>query len=159
MQKITPCLWFDNDAEEAVNLYTSVFQNSEITSVSRYGETDAEVSGQPEGAVQLITFTLEGLEFTALNGGPMYQFSPAISLQVQCKSQEEIDAAWEKLSEGGEEEMCGWLRDRFGVSWQILPESLGELLSVPEPARARVWERMLTMRKLDIAALREAAGG
>lgn len=159
MQKITPFLWFDNSAEEAVALYTSVFENSEITSVVRYGEADAEVSGQPEGAVQLITFTLEGQEFTALNGGPVYQFSPAISLQVMCKSQEEIDAVWERLSEGGEEEMCGWLRDRFGVSWQVMPESLGEILGVPEPARTRVWERMLEMRKLDIAALREAAGG
>ena len=158
MQKITPCLWFDDNAEEAVALYTSVF-NSEITSVVRYEEADAEVSGQPEGSVQLITFTLEGMEFTALNGGPMYQFSPAISLQVQCKTQEEIDAVWEKLSEGGEEEMCGWLRDRFGVSWQVMPESIGEILGVPEPARTRVWERMLEMRKMDIAALREAAGG
>ena len=159
MQKITPCLWFDNSAEEAVALYTSLFENSEITSVARYGETDAEVSGQPEGSAQLITFTLGGMEFTALNGGPMYQFSPAISLQVQCKSQEEIDTVWEKLSEGGEEEMCGWLRDRFGVSWQVMPESLGEILSVPEPARTRVWERLLEMRKIDVAALREAAGG
>ncbi|MDE2837636.1 MAG: VOC family protein [Chloroflexota bacterium] len=159
MQKITPCLWFNDKAEEAVNLYTSVFPNSEITSVTRYGEPDAEVSGQPEGSVQLMTFTLEGLEFTALNGGPMYQFSPAISLQVTCKTQDEIDAVWEQLSEDGEEEMCGWLRDRFGVSWQVMPESLGELLGVPEPARTRVWERMLQMRKIDIAALREAAEG
>ena len=157
MQKITPCLWFDKDAEEAVNLYTSVFPNSEITSITRYGEADAEASGQLEGAVQLMTFTLEGLEFTALNGGPMYQFSPAISLQVTCETQDEIDAVWEALSEGGEEEMCGWLRDRFGVSWQVMPESLDELLGVPEPARTRVWERMLTMRKIDIVALREAA--
>ncbi|MDE2821871.1 MAG: VOC family protein, partial [Chloroflexota bacterium] len=116
MQKITPFLWFDKDAEEAVNLYTSVFENSEITSVSRYGEADAAVSGQPEGSVQLMTFTLGGQEFTALDGGPMYQFSPAISLQVTCKTQDEIDAVWEQLSEGGEEEICGWLRDRFGVS-------------------------------------------
>ena len=159
MQKITPCLWFDNNAEEAVALYTSVFENTEITSVVRYGEADAAVPGQPEGSVQLITFTLEGLEFTALNGGPTYRFSPAISLQVACKSQEEIDEVWEKLSEGGEEEMCGWLRDRFGVSWQVMPESLGEILSVPEPARTRVWGRMLEMRKIEIAALREAARG
>ena len=159
MQKITPFLWFDKDAEEAVNLYTSVFENSEITSVSRYGEADAAVSGQPEGSVQLMTFTLEGLEFTALNGGPMYQFSPAISLQVTCRTQDEIDAVWEALSEGGEEEMCGWLRDRFGVSWQVMPELLGELLGVPEPARTRVWERMLQMRKINIGALREAAEG
>ena len=157
MQKITPCLWFDDKAEEAVNLYTAVFSNSEITSVSRYGEADAAVSGQTEGSVQLMTFTLEGQEFTALNGGPMYQFSPAISLQVTCETQEEIDAVWEQLSEGGEEEMCGWLRDRFGVSWQVMPESLGELLGVPGPARTRVWERILQMRKIDIAALREAA--
>lgn len=159
MQKLSLCLWFDNNAEEAVALYASVFENAEVTSVVRYGEADAAVSGQPEGSVQLITFTLEGLEFTALNGGPMYQFSPAISLQVTCQTQEEIDALWEKLSEGGEEEMCGWLRDRFGVSWQVMPESLSELLGVPEPARTRVWERMLEMRKIDIAALREAARG
>ena len=153
MQKITPFLWFDNQAEEAINLYVSVFKNSKILTVSRYGEAGPG----PAGMVMTATFQLEGQEFMALNGGPDHKFTDAISLFVDCKTQEEVDELWEKLSEGGEQGPCGWLKDRFGLSWQIIPSILGELLGDPDPSRSqRVMKAMLQMSKIDIAGLKAA---
>jgi predicted 3-demethylubiquinone-9 3-methyltransferase (glyoxalase superfamily) len=153
MQKITTFLWFDDQAEEAVNLYTSVFKNSKILSVSRNGEAG---SG-PAGQVMTISFQLEGQEFTALNGGPHFKFTEAISLLVNCETQAEVDGLWEALSAGGEESQCGWLKDRFGLSWQIVPTVLGELAGDPDPVKAqRVVAAMLKMGKLDIAGLQQA---
>ncbi len=128
MKKITPCLWFDNQAEEAANFYISIFKKSKIMNIARYGEAGAKVSGKPEGTVMTVTFLLEGHEFMALNGGPEFKFSEAVSFVVNCRTQKEIDEFWKKLSEGGEEGPCGWLKDRYGVSWQIVPIVLGELL-------------------------------
>ena len=153
MQKITPFLWFDTNAEEAVNFYTAIFRNSKIVNVSRYGETGPG----PAGAVMSLTFQLEGQDFIALNGGPHFTFSPAISLFVNCVSQEEVDALWEKLSAGGEAIQCGWLRDPFGVSWQIIPTALGEMLNDRDPEKAqRVMRAMLRMKKIEIAGLKQA---
>jgi predicted 3-demethylubiquinone-9 3-methyltransferase (glyoxalase superfamily) len=153
MQKITPFLWFDHQAEEAVNLYVSIFKNSRIDSIARYGP---EGPG-PEGSVMTVAFQLEGQDFVALNGGPVYHFTPAISFYVACGSQEEVDDLWEKLSAGGEEDQCGWLRDRYGVSWQIVPTVLVELLQDPDPEKAsRVMNAMLQMRKIVISDLRLA---
>ena len=153
MQKITPFLWFDHNAEEAVHFYTAIFKNSKIVSVSRYGEA----GHGPAGVVMSLTFQLEGQDFIALNGGPHFTFSPAISLFVNCASQEEVDALWEKLSAGGEAIQCGWLRDPFGVSWQIIPTALGEMLSDPDPEKAqRVMRAMLRMKKIEIAGLKQA---
>lgn len=157
MQKITPFLWFDNQAEEAVNFYTAIFNNSSIDKVVRYGEAGAEASGQLAGRVMTIAFTLEGQSFTALNGGPHFQFSEAISFVVDCETQDEVDDYWAKLTEGGEEQRCAWLKDKFGVSWQIVPRSLVEMLSDPDPGKSqRVMEAMLQMNKIDIAALKRA---
>src|SRR2546430_31623 len=133
MQKITTFLWFDNQAEEAINFYTSIFKNSKVLSMSRYGEAGPG----PKGQVMSATFQLEGQQFMALNGGPQYKFTEAISLYVDCKTQDEVDTLWSKLSEGGEEGPCGWLKDKFGLSWQIVPSVLGELLSDPDPARSQ----------------------
>jgi len=153
MQKITPFLWFDNQAEEAVKLYTSIFKNSKIGKVARYGDAGPG----PKGSVMTIAFELEGQEFTALNGGPVFKFNESISFVVDCKSQQEVDDLWAKLSDGGEEGMCGWLKDKFGVSWQIVPTVLPELLNDPDPVKAkRVMEAMLKMKKIDIQALRRA---
>jgi predicted 3-demethylubiquinone-9 3-methyltransferase (glyoxalase superfamily) len=153
MQKITPFLWFNNNAEEAMDFYTSVFEKSKKGTVTRYGETGPG----PEGTVMSVTFQLEGQEFFALNGGPMYSFTPAFSLFVDCKDQEEVDHYWEKLSEGGRKDRCGWLTDRFGLSWQIVPTVLNEMLRDPDPARAqRVMEAMLKMDKLIIKDLKAA---
>ena len=153
MQRITPFLWFDDQAEEAAELYTSVFENSRIRSITRYGKAGPG----PEGSVMTVSFELEGLQFTALNGGPEFRFNEAISFVVDCQSQEEVDELWERLSEGGEEGPCGWLKDRFGVSWQIVPTVLPELLSDPDPEKAqRVTEAMLKMSKIDIGALKQA---
>jgi predicted 3-demethylubiquinone-9 3-methyltransferase (glyoxalase superfamily) len=153
MQKIYPCLWFDNNAEEAVNLYTTVFKNSRIDSVSRYGK---EGPG-PEGSVMTMEFELEGQKLMALNGGPYYTFSPAISLFVNVESQEELDAIWNSLSADPVAEQCGWLKDKFGLSWQIVPTILGELMQDKDPARVgRVTRAMLKMKKLDIAGLKQA---
>jgi len=150
MQKIVPFLWFDDCAEEAVNFYTSVFKNSHIDSVSRYGE---ENRGTP-GKVMTMEFTLEGQHFMALNGGPYYTFTPAISLFVSVETQAELDDIWNKLSSEPEEEQCGWLKDKFGLSWQIVPTVLGQLMQDPDPARAsRVTQVMLKMKKLVIAEL------
>ncbi len=153
MQKITPFLWFDGETEEAMNFYTSIFKNSKVTDVMRYGESGPG----PKGSVMSATFELEGQEFMALNGGPMFQFSPAISFFVKCETQEEIDRFWAKLSEGGEIQQCGWLKDKFGVSWQIIPNVLGKLLQDKDAAKAnRVMQAMLKMKKLDIGLLKQA---
>ena len=158
MQKITPFLWFDDQAEEAVNFYVSIFRNSRIESVTRYGEAGAEASGRATGTVMTIVFQLEGQEFIALNGGPAFAFSPAISFVVNCGTQEEVDVLWDKLSEGGAREQCGWLRDRYGVSWQIVPNILGEMLQDKDSAKAeRVMKAMLQMDKLDITTLKQAS--
>jgi predicted 3-demethylubiquinone-9 3-methyltransferase (glyoxalase superfamily) len=153
MQKITTFLWFDNNAEEAMDLYTSVFNNSKKGSITRYGKSGPG----PEGTVMSVTFQLEGQEFFALNGGPLYSFTPAISLYVDCKDQEEVDHFWEKLSEGGQKSRCGWLTDKFGLSWQIVPTILNELLRDKDPVKAqRVMEAMLKMEKLIISDLKAA---
>lgn len=153
MQKITPFLWFDGKAEEAAKFYTSIFKNSKIGNISRYGE---EGPG-PKGAVMSATFQLDGQEFIALNGGPQFTFSPAISFFVSCETQEEVDEIWEKLCEGGEKNRCGWLQDKFGVSWQVIPTALGKLLSDPDPEKSgRVMRAMLQMEKIDIRGLQQA---
>jgi predicted 3-demethylubiquinone-9 3-methyltransferase (glyoxalase superfamily) len=153
MQKITPFLWFDNQAEEAANFYTSIFKNSKVGNVARYGEAGPG----PEGSVMTVSFQLEGQEFTALNGGPAFKFTEAISFFVDCKSQEEVDELWEKLTAGGEEGPCGWLKDKFGLSWQIVPTVLIEMLNDPDPEKARrATEAMLQMKKIDIPTLEQA---
>jgi len=159
MQKITPFLWFDNQAEEAVNFYISIFRNSKVVNVARYGEDAAKVSGRPQASVMTVAFQLDGQPFVALNGGPVFTFSPAISFVVDCQTQPEVDHLWEKLSAGGEQQQCGWLKDKYGVTWQIVPSVLGQLMSDPDPAKTqRVMQAMLQMTKLDIAALQQAAG-
>lgn len=154
MQKITPFLWFDGKAEEAMNFYVSVFKNSKVGKVTRYGEG----APAPKGTVMSATFQLEGQEFIALNGGPMYRFTPAISFFVNCETQQEVDDLWNKLSAGGEQQPCGWLKDKFGVSWQIIPSLLGRLLGDKDAAKAqRVMQAMLQMGRIDIKALQQAA--
>jgi predicted 3-demethylubiquinone-9 3-methyltransferase (glyoxalase superfamily) len=153
MKKITPFLWFDGRAEEAANFYTAIFPNSKIVSMTRSGEAGPG----PKGSVMSATFELQGQEFIALNGGPMFTFSPAISFFVPCETQEEIDKFWEKLSEGGEKQRCGWLKDKFGVSWQIVPTVLGQLLQDKDAEKSkRVMNATLQMDKLDIASLKRA---
>jgi len=153
MQTITPFLWFDGKAEEAMNFYASIFKNSKIGSVTRYGE---EGPG-PKGAVMTATFQLDGQDFIALNGGPQFTFSPAISFLVSCETQQEVDELWEKLSEGGEKQRCGWLKDKFGLSWQIVPTTLGLMLRDKDAEKSRrVMKAMLQMDKIDIKGLREA---
>lgn len=153
MPKITPFLWFDDNAEEAINFYTSVFKNSKIARVTRYGDAGPG----PKGTIMSATFQLEGQEFMALNGGPHFKFTPAISLFVDCKTQEEVDDLWERLSAGGKTERCGWLTDRFGLSWQIIPAILGQLLQDKDPQKSkRVLQAMLQMNKIDIAGLKQA---
>ncbi len=153
MRKITPFLWFDDQAEEAVNFYTSIFKNSKVGSVTRYGEAGPG----PNGSVMTASFELDGIQFIALNGGPVFKFTEAISFLVNCASQEEVDELWETLTEGGEEGQCGWLKDRFGVSWQIVPTALSELLSGPDPERTRrVTEALYKMKKIDIQTLKQA---
>jgi len=162
LQKITPCLWFDTQAEEAANFYVSIFKDSAIGAVSRYGKEGFEVHGRPEGSVMSVSFRLEGQEFTALNGGPHFKISEAISFVVKCKTQAEIDHYWDKLGEGGDEraQRCGWLKDKHGVSWQILPAALFELMGgTDEGGAQRVMRAMLQMKKLDLAALRRAYEG
>jgi predicted 3-demethylubiquinone-9 3-methyltransferase (glyoxalase superfamily) len=157
MQKITPCLWFDDQAEEAAKFYVSMFQNSKIGTIARYGEEGAQASGRPKGTVMTVTFQLDGQEFMALNGGPIFKFTEAISLIVNCETQEEIDAMWEKLSAGGEQGPCGWLKDKYGLSWQIVPPVLGEMLKGrPDEKSERVMKAMLQMKKLDINTLKQA---
>jgi predicted 3-demethylubiquinone-9 3-methyltransferase (glyoxalase superfamily) len=154
MSGITPCLWFDTDGEEAANFYTSLFPNSTILNVSRYGEGGPRAAG----TVMTVSFELDGLEFLALNGGPNYTFSEAVSFMVSCADQDEVDRYWEALSEGGEEGPCGWLKDRFGLSWQIVPKALPRLLGDPDPAKAqRVMQAMMGMKKIVIEELEQAA--
>jgi predicted 3-demethylubiquinone-9 3-methyltransferase (glyoxalase superfamily) len=153
MQKITPFLWFDDQAEQAMNFYTSIFKNSKVVSISRYGEAGP----RPKGMVLTATFQLDGQEFVALNGGPEFTFTPAISFFVHCETQDEVDELWEKLSKGGEKQQCGWLIDKYGVSWQIVPNVLGELLNDPDAEKSsRVMQAMLQMSKIDIAGLKQA---
>jgi predicted 3-demethylubiquinone-9 3-methyltransferase (glyoxalase superfamily) len=160
MPKITPFLWFDNQAEEAAKFYTSVFKNSKIVNVARYGEAGAKVSGRPKGSVMTVAFEVDGREFTALNGGPVFKFTEAVSFCVNCETQEEVDELWEKLSEGGEEQQCGWLKDKYGLSWQIVPTALMEMLQDKDAERAqRVMKAMLQMKKIDIETLRQAYRG
>jgi predicted 3-demethylubiquinone-9 3-methyltransferase (glyoxalase superfamily) len=158
MQKITPCLWFDSNAEEAVNFYTSIFKNSKIGNISRYGEAGYEIHGKPAGTVLTMEFELNGQTFTALNGGPMFKFNEAISVQVGCESQEEIDYYWEKLSEGGDKkaQQCGWLKDKYGLSWQIVPTVLGKMLQDKNAKKSEsVMKALLQMKKLDIKTLQQ----
>jgi len=153
MQKITPFLWFDGKAEEAMNFYVSIFKNSKVGSITRYGDAGPA----PKGSVMSVTFQLEGQEFFALNGGPHFTFSPAISFFVNCQTQEEVDELWEKLSAGGEKQPCGWLKDKYGVSWQIIPSVLGELLQHKDPEKSkRAMNAMLQMTKIDIKRLKQA---
>jgi len=160
MQKITPFLWFENKAEEAARFYVSVFKNSKIGSISRYDEAGAKASGQPKGAVMVVAFNLDGVDFMAINGGPVFKFSPATSFVVNCNTQEEIHHFWGKLSEGGKTNQCGWLDDKFGVTWQVVPTVLGELMGGKDPKKSqRVMEAMLKMTKMDIAALQRAYDG
>ena len=157
MQKIIPFLWFDDKAEEAVNFYVSIFKNSKIGSVAHYGEAGAKASGRTEGTVMTVTFQLDGQQFVALNGGPHFKFTEAISFSVDCKTQEEVDELWKKLSEGGEEGPCGWLKDKFGLSWQVVPTVLGEMLQDKDAKKSeRVMKAMLQMKKLDIKGLKQA---
>jgi predicted 3-demethylubiquinone-9 3-methyltransferase (glyoxalase superfamily) len=154
MQKITPCLWFDTEGEDAATFYTSLFPNSKITNVSRYGPAGP----RPEGSVMTVEFELDGRAFVALNGGPDFTFNEAVSFQVSCEDQEEVDKYWSELSEGGEEGPCGWLKDRFGLSWQIIPKRLPELLGDPDREKSqRVMAAMLQMRKIEIDELERAA--
>lgn len=153
MPKITPFLWFDTQAEEAAKFYVSIFKNSRILEISRYGAAGPG----PKGSVMTVRFELDGQEFIGLNGGPHFKFTEAISLYVDCKTQEEVDQHWEKLLEGGGEVQCGWLKDKYGLSWQVIPKVLGEMLSDPDPAKSkRVMQAMLQMKKIDIAGLRKA---
>ena len=159
MQKITPCLWFDSNAEEAVNFYTSIFKDSKVGNISRYGEAGYEIHGKPAGTVMTIEFELNGQTFTALNGGPTFKFNEAISLQVHCESQEEVDYYWGRLSEDGDSkaQQCGWLKDKYGLTWQIVPESLDIMMRDPDTAKAdRVGAAMLSMGKLNISELEKA---
>jgi predicted 3-demethylubiquinone-9 3-methyltransferase (glyoxalase superfamily) len=159
---ITPCLWFDDQAEEAVSLYTSVFKNSRVVAVSRYPDAGREVHGKPPGSVMTVAFELDGHAFTELNGGPEFKFNEAVSLQVECETQDEVDHYWAKLSAGGDvqAQQCGWLKDRYGLSWQIVPTALLAMVTDPDPGTARrVMQAMLQMKKLDIAGLRRASAG
>ena len=159
-QQITPCLWFDRNAEEAVNLYITVFKNSKITHVLRYGNAGQETHGGTPGAVLAIDFELDGQKFSCLNGGPLFKFSEAVSFQVPCETQEEIDYYWNALTKGGSESNCGWLKDRFGLSWQVFPGRLLTMLSDPDRAKAdRAMSAMMKMKKIDMATIERAYAG
>ena len=156
MKRITPCLWFDGNAEEAANLYVSIFRNAKITEISRYGDAGP----LPKGTVLTVAFELDGQPFTALNGGPQYKFTEAVSFQIYCDTQEEVDHYWDNLIAGGKEQPCGWLKDKFGVSWQVVPNRLIELIQSPDAAKSkRVMEAMFKMKKIDIATIEAAARG
>ena len=162
VQKITPCLWFDDQAEEAAKFYTAIFKNSKIASIARYGKAGREVHGKPAGSVMIVAFELDGQTFTALNGGPTFKFNEAISFQINCDTQEEVDYYWEKLSEGGDEkaQQCGWLKDKYGVSWQVVPTVLPEMVNNPDSEKSqRAMSAMLQMKKIDIAELKRAYAG
>ena len=162
IQRITPFLWFDSQAEEAVRFYTSIFKISEILTITRYGEEGAAASGRPKGTVMTIAFQLDGQDFVALNGGPHFKFTEAISFVVNCESQEEVDHFWRKLSHGGDEkaQQCGWLKDKYGVSWQVVPIALRTFVGGPDPEKSRrAMQAMLQMKKIDIEGLREAYEG
>jgi predicted 3-demethylubiquinone-9 3-methyltransferase (glyoxalase superfamily) len=157
MHTITPCLWFDDKAEEAVKFYASIFKNSKIKSITRYSEDAAKVSGRPKGSVLTVAFQLAGQEFLALNGGPIFKFTEAVSFIVNCETQAEVDRLWERLSEGGEEGQCGWLKDKYGLSWQIVPTILGKMLQDKDARKSeRVMSALLQMKKLDIKRLEQA---
>ena len=156
-QKIMPCLWFDTQAEEAAKYYVSVFKNSKIGKISRYGKEGFEVHGRKEGTVMTVEFEIEGQKFVALNGGPHFKFNEAVSFQIHCETQQEIDFFWSKLSEGGREQPCGWLKDKFGLSWQVIPDALPRMLMDENSEKSqRVMKSMLQMRKIDLAALKQA---
>lgn len=158
MQKITPFLWFDNQAEAAANYYVSIFMNSRITSMNHYDEAGAAASGQPAGSVMTVTFQLDGQDFVALNGGPLFKFSPATSFVINCADQAEVDHYWDELGKDGVPNQCGWLDDKFGITWQVVPEGLNELLTDADPEKARrAWQAMMQMKKIDIAELQRAA--
>ncbi len=162
MQKIAPCLWFDDQAEEAAKFYTGIFKNSKILDVSRYGEAGREVHGRPPGTVLAVAFELDGQPFTALNGGPIFSFTPAISFQIGCDTQEQVDDYWDKLSEGGDKsaQQCGWLKDKYGLSWQVVPNVLPRMLGDPDSAKSgRVMTAMLQMKKIEIRELERAYRG
>jgi predicted 3-demethylubiquinone-9 3-methyltransferase (glyoxalase superfamily) len=159
-QKISPCLWFDTQAEDAANFYTSVFKNSAIKHIRRYGKAGRDVHGKEPGSVMIVAFEIEGLTFTALNGGPQFKFDEAVSFQVMCDSQDEIDYFWSKLSEGGREGPCGWLKDKFGLSWQVVPAELPQLLTGGDGASLdRMMTAIMSMKKFDLAALKRAHAG
>jgi len=156
MQKVTPCLWFDQQAEEAARFYVSIFKNSKIGAINHYGEG----APMPKGTVLTVRFQLDGQEYLALNGGPIFKFTEAVSFIVNCETQEEVDRMWDKLAEGGQVQQCGWLKDKFGLSWQIVPTALAKMISDPEPGRAaRVMKALLRMKKLDLEKLEEAYAG
>ena len=162
VNRISPCLWFDSEGEQAAQFYTGIFKNSRIVTITRYGKAGFETHRRPPGSVMTVLFELEGEEFTALNGGPLFKFSEAISFQVKCETQKEIDYYWEKLSAGGDPkaQQCGWLKDKFGLSWQVVPAIMADLFKGEDSAKAaRVMEVMLPMKKLDIAQLKKAAAG
>jgi predicted 3-demethylubiquinone-9 3-methyltransferase (glyoxalase superfamily) len=162
MQKITPSLWFDDQAEDAARFYTSIFPDSRITKITRYGKEGFEIHGRPEGSVMVVAFELAGQTFTALNGGPVFTFNEAISFQVNCEDQQEIDYYWERLGEGGDEkaQQCGWLKDRFGVSWQVVPTVLDELVGDPTSEKSqRAMKTMLQMKKIDLETIKRAYHG
>lgn len=162
IQKITPCLWFDDQAEEAARFYTAIFKNSKIVKTVRYGEAGHEIHGRPAGSVMVVAFELDGQAFTALNGGPLFKFNEAVSLQVDCTTQDEVDYYWHKLSAGGDEaaQQCGWLKDKYGLSWQVVPRVLTEMLSDPDSTKSeRAMTALLEMKKFDIGALQRAFAG
>ena len=162
LQTITPCLWFDDQAEEAAEFYTAIFKNSRILGVTRYGEAGREIHGKPAGSIMTVAFELDGQAFTALNGGPLFKFTEAISFQVRCETQEEVDYYWGKLSEGGDAraQQCGWLNDKYGVSWQVVPTALLEMINDPDAEKSRrAMEAMLQMKKIDIETLKRAYAG
>jgi predicted 3-demethylubiquinone-9 3-methyltransferase (glyoxalase superfamily) len=162
VQQIVPCLWFDDQAEEAARYYTGIFKNSKIGTISRYTEAGHDVHGRPAGSVMVVEFEIEGQRFTALNGGPLFTFNEAVSLQIECGTQQEADYYWDRLTKGGDEkaQQCGWLKDKYGLSWQIVPKFMAEMMSDPDPEKAgRVMEALLRMKKLDFEELQRAFEG
>jgi predicted 3-demethylubiquinone-9 3-methyltransferase (glyoxalase superfamily) len=162
LTKINPCLWFDDQAEEAAHFYTAIFKNSKIVAISHYPDAGQEVHGRPAGSVMTVIFELDGQSFTALNGGPLFKFNEAVSLQIECATQKEVDYYWERLSEGGdpESQACGWLKDKFGLSWQVVPQILPELMKSSDSKKSRrVFEALMEMKKLDIEALQRTFAG